>query len=112
MSDLTKDDVRYVLQDVMNDFKNDMARLHDQVDRIDRRTDEMGRKQMETSDGSRRMQDLAPRLEAVFLNGAYEQLQRDVDEIKTRTQNIERGVSAIATYLQSERSNNPPSSIV
>jgi len=101
MSDITKDDIRYAIQDMMGDFKNDFVRMREQVERIDKRTDETGRVQLEMRDVSRRLQDLSPRLESVFSSGAFEQLQRDVDDVKTRTQNIERGISAITSYLQS-----------
>ena len=103
MSEITKDDIHRAIQDSVRDIINSLNHIRDQVERIDRRTDDLDESQREIRDLSQKIQHLYPQLE-VITRGAREpdQLRLEVEDIKLRTQNIERGVQQITAYLQAQ----------
>jgi methyl-accepting chemotaxis protein len=76
MSDLTRDDINRAVQDNMRDLVNNVSRIKDQVERTDQQSSDH--------------------------NARVDRLRQDVEDIKLRTQNIERGVQQITAYLQAE----------
>jgi predicted nucleic acid-binding Zn-ribbon protein len=100
VSELSKDDVKDVIRDAMREIQDDFSHMRDQIERVDRRIDTFEQSHIEIRELSNKIDRLYPRLEDFLMGGTLEQLRRDVDDTKQRTQNIERGISTITTYLQ------------
>lgn len=100
MSDLSKDDVKDIIRDAIRDIQDDFSRMHEQIEHVDRRIDTFEQSQLEIRELSNKIDRLYPKLEDFLMGGTLEQLRRDVEDAKLRTQNIERGISTITNYLQ------------
>lgn len=100
MSDLTKDDVRYVIQDAMHELKSDFSEMKDQVRRIDKRTDDLDASQDEVRELSKRIDHIYPKLEELIMADELIHMRQELREVSLRVQNMERGIGAITEYLQ------------
>lgn len=101
MADLSKDDVQAIIRDGIRDLKSDFSGMRDQIQRIDKRTDDLDESQHEIRELFVKFEHLYPKLdELVRLTDEIERITKDVEDVKLRTQNIERGVAAITQYLQ------------
>lgn len=101
MADATRDDVQNIIRDAMREFKADFSQMRDQIQRVDKRTDDLDDSQREIRELSRKIERLYPRLEElVNLTDEITLVNRSVEDIRQRTQNIERGIVIITNYLQ------------
>jgi len=101
MADVSKDDVQAIVRDAVRDLKSEFSSMRDQVQRVDKRTDDLDESQHEIRELFVKIEHLYPKLEElVHLTDEIERVAKDVEDVKLRTQNIERGVAAITQYLQ------------
>jgi predicted nuclease with TOPRIM domain len=104
MSDVSKDDVQAIVRDAVRDIKADFSQMRDQMQRVDKRTDDLDESQHEIRELFRKIEHLYPKLdELVNLTDEITIINRSIEDIRLRTQNIERGIVAITTYLQAKQ---------
>jgi len=104
MSDVSKDDVQAIVRDAVRDLKADFSQMRDQMQRVDKRTDDLDESQHEIRELFRKMEHLYPKLdELVNLTDEIAIINRSVEDVRLRTQNIERGIAAITGYLQAKQ---------
>lgn len=109
MADLaSRDDVQRAVQEGLRDIRNDLARIRDDVQKIEQRTNDLDDSQREIKQLADTIMQIRPELQDVIRQlaqngGAGDQLERVVaaaNDTMLRTQNVERGVLAITQYLQ------------
>jgi DNA repair exonuclease SbcCD ATPase subunit len=101
MGDISKDDVQSIIRDAMRDLKSEFSQMRDQIQRIDKRTDDLDQSQREINELFKKFEHLYPKLEEIVnLSDEIDTMRRDIEDTKMRTQNIEQGVSAITAFLQ------------
>lgn len=104
MSDVSKDDVQAIVRDAARDIKADFSQMRDQMQRVDKRTDDLDESQHEIRELFRKIEHLYPKLdELVNLTDEINIINRSIEDVRLRTQNIERGIAAITTYLQARQ---------
>jgi DNA repair exonuclease SbcCD ATPase subunit len=101
VADATKDDVQNIVRDAVRDLKSEFSHMRDQIQRIDKRTDDLDESQREINELFKKFEHVYPRLdELVNLADEIDRMRRDVEDVRLRTQNIEQGVAAITVFLQ------------
>lgn len=96
MSDLSRNDIRQAVRDEMNNLLNDIHLIRDASSRIDQRTSDLDNSQQQIN-------HMATEMRAAFqdLQTLKQINPRDIQDIKLRVQNIEKGIAQIVQYLQS-----------
>lgn len=96
MSDLSRNDVRQAVREELSSLLNEVRTIRDASTRIDQRTNDLDNSQQQIS------------YMAAEMKAAFQDLQtvgqinpRDIQDIKLRVQNIEKGIAQIVQYLQS-----------
>lgn len=100
MAELTRDDVRQAVRDELSNTLNDIRTIRDMAQRVDQRTNDLDESQREIRDMYQRFQVILPKLESI----TNEQQPHDIQDIKLRVQNIEKGIASIVQYLQQQSS--------
>jgi len=108
MGELTRDDVGRAVHDALHDMNNEIARIRDAVIRVDHRTNDLNDSQREISALTRTMQQVIPSLDVLTRRAQqgssemqeHQRMRIDIDDVKQRVQNMERGVLQIVSYLQ------------
>ena len=108
MGELTRDDVGRAVRDALHDINNEMTRIRDAVTRVDQRTSDLDDSQREITALTQTMQQVIPTLDMLSRHAQegsnetqeHQRMRTDVDDIKQRVQNMERGILQIVSYLQ------------
>lgn len=94
MADLSRDDVQRAVREGLNDVKQDIQRIRDDVQKIEQRTNDLDRTQDE-------IQRLIPRFET--LSRQMEEVHDDankIDRVIVEINNIKSQLQGSVTYLQ------------
>lgn len=97
MADLSRDDVTRAVRDGLNDFRNDLNRIKDSVQRVEDRTNDLDRSQEEI----KRLADLIPRLETLTRDNKIERIAADVEQLKSTQASSTQYLQQISKYLES-----------
>lgn len=99
MADITRDDVRQAVRDELSNILNDVHYIRESNARVDQRTADLDASQQQISNMAAQMQTLSQSLHML------QQIQpRDIQDIKLRVQNIEKGVAQIVQFLHEQDS--------
>jgi hypothetical protein len=97
MAEITRDDVRQAVRDELANVLNDIHYVREASARIDQRTSDLDASQQQISNMTAQLQAMSPALHAL------QQINpRDIQDIKLRVQNIEKGIAQIVQFLHEQ----------
>ncbi len=102
MAELTRNDVRQAVHEELANLMNDIHTIRESSSRIDQRTNDLDGSQQQISNMAMEMRTAMQELQVLRQIHPH-----DIQDIKLRVQNIEKGIAQIVQYLQAtERERN------
>lgn len=95
MSDLTRNDIRQAVRDELSSLINDVHTIRESSSRIDQRTNDLDNSQHQINNMAAELRATAQDIQTL-----KQVNPRDIQDIKLRVQNIEKGIAQIVQYLQ------------
>ena len=100
MADLSKDDVKYAVRDALGDARDDIKRLHSDVQKIEQRTNDLDESQAEIKRLVERLDRVSQQVEEVYHDAdKIDRVMVEMTELRTQLQNSNQYLQQVSGYL-------------
>lgn len=100
MADISKDDVKRAVQDSLGDIRNDIKRMHSDVEKIERRTEDLDESQQEIKRLIDKLEQVSRQVEEVYHDAdKIDRVIVEMSELRGQLQNSNQYLQQVSGYL-------------